>query len=599
MSRAIRLVAGLALLHLVVSAPARAQQAADPDPKSETPAQLPALDLVDVRFAHRSLDDFGERSAFVLYFVTIDCPLAPRYLPLLNELAAKYSARGVQFVAVDEGPRDTVVAMAAYGLDHRLDFPIVKDLDLSVARALGATRAGEVALIGDGKPGERRLRYRGRIDARYRAGGEGPAGRADLVAALDELLAGREISVARTQAEGCLLSAPPPPRADVTFGRDVAPILARRCVSCHRAGGTAPFELCGYGDATDHAAMIGEVVATGRMPPWHASESYGRFANHLGLEDEERALLLDWARGDRLAGDLELVPPPPAPITARWRIGTPDLVLDSPGEMHLPPDGIVPYQYSVLPFPFLEDTWVEAIEIAPDNRRAMHHCDLAYVKLGERFRQENFITGQVPGGDPMVMDPGSAILIPKGSLLGLQIHYVTTGREETDRLHVALRFPRTRVQRRMRHLDVADYLFAIPPGAGNHPVTAARTLDVDAIAIGMVVHMHVRGRDMRFTATAPGAAPRTLLLVSSYDFNWQQSYRYFPEAERFAKGTRIECLAHYDNSRFNPFNPDPAATVTFGLQTSSEMNYGFFFYVDANEHLDLAIDPASGRVLER
>jgi hypothetical protein len=111
--------------------------------------------------------------------------------------------------------------------------------------------------------------------------------------------------------------------------------------------------------------------------------------------------------------------------------------------------------------------------------------------------------------------------------------------------------------------------------------------------------MHLRGRDMRFTATPPGGEPRTLLLVASYDFDWQQSYRCFPEAERFAKGTRIECLAHYDNSRFNPFNPDPAATVTFGLQTASEMNYGFFFYVDANEHLDLAVDPSSGRAIER
>jgi hypothetical protein len=104
---------------------------------------------------------------------------------------------------------------------------------------------------------------------------------------------------------------------------------------------------------------------------------------------------------------------------------------------------------------------------------------------------------------------------------------------------------------------------------------------------------------MRFSATAPDGSRRTLLLVSSYDFNWQQSYRYFPEAERFAQGTRIDCLAHYDNSRFNPFNPDPAATVTFGLQTTSEMNYGFFFFVDANERLDLAVDPHSGRVVAR
>jgi hypothetical protein len=147
----------------------------------------------------------------------------------------------------------------------------------------------------------------------------------------------------------------------------------------------------------------------------------------------------------------------------------------------------------------------------------------------------------------------------------------------------------------MRHVEMADLRFAIPPGADAHPVKAARTLDCDAIGIGMFVHMHLRGRDMRFTAIPREGAPSTLLLVPTYDFNWQQSYRWFPDAERFAQGTRIECVAHFDNSRFNPFNPDPEATVRFGLQTAQEMMYGFFFYVDANEHLDLEIDPKSGR----
>src|SRR5262249_50795387 len=156
-----------------------------------------------------------------------------------------------------------------------------------------------------------------------------------------------------------------PPRGDLTFGHDVAPILARRCAACHRAGGAAPFALCDYDDAVDHSAAIAEAVATGRMPPWHASDDYGRFANRLALDDDERAVLLDWTRGERRAGDLSAVPPAPAPPASPWLIGTPDLVLETPTEMHLPADGIVPYQYTVLPFVFLEETWVEAVQIVP------------------------------------------------------------------------------------------------------------------------------------------------------------------------------------------------------------------------------------------
>ena len=176
---------------------------------------------------------------------------------------------------------------------------------------------------------------------------------------------------------------------------------------------------------------------------------------------------------------------------------------------------------------------------------------------------------------------------------------MTTGGGETDRISVGCAsraYPRAAAHAPRRD---GDLRFAIPPGADAHPVRAARTLDRDATGSGCTSTCHTRGRDMRFTATEPMAAARTLLLVPTYDFDWQQSYRWFPDSELFAKGTRIDCLAHFDNSRFNPFNPDPDATVRFGLQTEQEMMYGFLFYVDAHERLDLDVDPRTGRAVAR
>jgi hypothetical protein len=570
-------------------------------------ARVGPLAFFDVRFTRRTLDDFGPRRAYVLWFTRIDCPLAPRYLPRLAELERRYRGRGVQFVAIDVGFDDTLVEIGAQALDHDVDFPFVKDDGLGSARACGASRAGEVVLV-ESAGNEKRLRYRGRVDDQYRVGGERASpGRADLAEALDELLGGKEVSVPETPAEGCPIGGPPAPREGLTYARDVAPILERRCAGCHRDGGDAPFALADWTDASDHAAGIGEVVELGRMPPWHASAAHGRFENARSLPADERRTLIDWARTGAKPG--ELPPAIPAAPTApgggasaaaadaapAWRIGTPDLVLQTLTEMQLPADGIVPYQYSVLPFLFTADTWVEAVEIRPSNRRAMHHCNLAHVKLGEEFRTDNFVTGQVPGGDPLVLDPGTAVLVPAGSFLGLQIHYVTTGREETDRISVALRFPRMTVQKRMRHLECADLRFAIPPGAPSHPVRASHLFEKDAIGIGMYAHMHKRGRDMRFRATAPDGKDETLLLIPTYDFDWQASYRWFAGDRRFAAGTRIDCLAHFDNSPFNAWNPDPTATVRFGLQTEQEMMYGFLFYVDADEQLGLEVDPRTGR----
>jgi hypothetical protein len=111
----------------------------------------------------------------------------------------------------------------------------------------------------------------------------------------------------------------------------------------------------------------------------------------------------------------------------------------------------------------------------------------------------------------------------------------------------------------------------------------------------MFVHMHLRGRDMTFTASYPEGREEILLRVPNYNFDWQQAYRWRPGAQSFPAGTRVSVLAHFDNSRFNPYNPDPGATVRFGQQTVDEMMLGFLFYVEAQERMGLVVDPASGR----
>jgi hypothetical protein len=113
----------------------------------------------------------------------------------------------------------------------------------------------------------------------------------------------------------------------------------------------------------------------------------------------------------------------------------------------------------------------------------------------------------------------------------------------------------------------------------------------------MFSHMHLRGKDMTFLARYPDGKNETLLVIPNYNFNWQIPYRWKPGQKTFPRGTVIDCVAHFDNSRFNPYNPDPKATVRNGPQTHDEMMVGFFFYTDANEKLGLSIDPKTGRVM--
>jgi hypothetical protein len=443
------------------------------------------------------------------------------------------------------------------------------------------------------------LRYRGRIDDQYRIGGARPAAtQDDLRQAIDDLLAGRPVVVAETLVDGCLITRRElaPPAKPVTFYEHVLPLLQRHCQDCHHAGGSAPFALQSLNEVRSQAETIAEVVAERRMPPWHASRRQ-TFHNERGLSAAERDLLAAWVKTGAAAGDETHAPPPRTFHNTGWEIGEPDLVSTAIEIHELPAEGFVDYRYVILPYIFLHDTWISAAEIRPSNPKTVHHCNMAYLSIGKQFDDGNFITGRVPGGTAMVLDDGVALKIPKNSVVGLQIHYTTTGKPEENRMAVGFRFPRTPVRQELHHLQVTTSRFAIPPGAAAHPVSATRTLPHDAVGIGMFSHMHLRGKDMTFTARWPTGQSETLLTIPNYLYNWQQNYRWTPGERKFPQGTQIEVTAHFDNSAFNPFNPDPAATVKHGPQTIHEMMFGFFFYVNDGEDLNLRIDPKTGAPL--
>jgi len=549
--------------------------------------------FTDIRSLPRTLDDFGAKKAFVLAFTNTSCPVAQRYLPVLQALEKEFRGKDVQFIAVNSAAEDTLIAAATQAVKFDVEFPVVKDLDAAVAHALGVTRTPEVAVL----DGERRLRYRGRIDDQYRLRGHRKdASSHDLKDALEAILAGKPVPASETEVDGCPITFPKPrkPR-EITYSQHVAPILAKQCWECHRDGASAPFGLTSYKAAATRAESIAEVIADQRMPPWFAAHDFGPFVNRRGLTDEERAVITDWVRSGTPAGDLDSAPKPPSPPKDKWQIGTPDLVLDSK-VFDLPATGDIPYQHAILMHPFAEDTWVQGVQITSDNSRALHHCNLAFVKITEGFNPDNFITGYVPGGEPMKLDSGIGFLIPKGSVLGLQIHFVSTGKPEKAKVSVGLRFPREAVQTRLRCMQIFDTRFAIPPGAPAHKVAASGLLEEDAIGVGLFAHMHLRGKDMTFTAHSPMGQSETLLIIPNYNFSWQIPYRWEPGKKLIPKGTRLECVAHFDNSDFNPFNPNPKATVKNGPQTHQEMMYGFFFYTHADEKLAIKVDPRTGSV---
>ncbi len=554
--------------------------------------EAPELRFKDIRYLPRTLADLGEAKAYVIVFTNTSCPLVQRYWPKLNRLERDFREAQVRFVSINASDGDEIAEIAQQAIEYEVGFPCVRDADGSCARALGVERTPEVVVL-DAK---RKLRYRGRIDDQYRLGGARPTvTNDDLLHAITAVVEERDVATSETAVDGCLLTLSPSPRQDeqLTFHRDVAPLMQQHCQECHRPRGAAPFALVTYEDVSAHTEMIAEVVADRRMPPWYASRAQ-TFHNERGLSADERALVASWIKSGAVAGDKKDAPAAKEFDDSSWEIGEPDLVTTAIAMHSLPAEGFVDYKYVILPHVFLQETWISAAEIKPSNPAVVHHCNMAYVSIGKQFDEGNFITGRVPGGTAMTLDDGLAFRIPAGSVVGLQIHYTTTGKPEKNRMSVGFRFPRHEVRQELRHLQVTTSRFEIPAFAAAHPVQASRTLPCDATGVGMFSHMHLRGKDMTFRAIQPDDEAETLLTIPNYHYDWQQNYRWQPGTKKFPKGTKIDVLAHFDNSAFNPFNPDPTKPVRHGPQTVHEMMFGFFFYTADGEDLKLKIDPKTG-----
>ncbi len=542
------------------------------------------LSFKDIRFLPRSLEDFGPRTAFVFAFTSIEDTGRAELDTRLKALHHSLKDKNVEIAAIHPAPSDTIPKIAIHGIEYEIPVTLLGDPDGACARALGVERLGTLVII-DGR--DKSLRYRGDLQG--------------LEAALSEVLAGVPVSEAERSVQGSALPVRTVPEAStpITYNEHVAPILNTHCVVCHRPGQTAPFALQDYRHAVTRADMILEVVLEERMPPWYGARKHGPFVNERTVTEAEKTLLSQWIQGNKLEGDPALAPAPPVFPDSEWAIGEPDLVLTAKDVEHIPAEGFIPYRYVTLPYQFAADTWIQGLEILPGNPEVVHHANLIYTLPGQPYDEQNgFLTGKVPGGNPVDLAPGVGMMIPKGAVLTIQIHYVTTGKPETDQMRVGIRYADGVIVKRTFHQRIRPETIAIPPGEPFYRMSAEETIPHNATVIALFTHMHTRGRDMTFFADYPDGRSETLLTIPNYSFDWQLAYQYAPGTKRFPKGTKIRTVSHYDNSAFNPYNPDPTVEVPYGDQTIHEMNDGYVFYLDEEENLNLNIDGETGQVKE-
>ncbi len=530
--------------------------------------------LHDFRGAEHLSADWKQSRFVVVTFLGTECPLAKMYGPRLAELAAQYEPKKVTFVAIDANQQDTLVEMAQFARISKIEFPFLKDPANAVADLFGAARTPEAFVIDQ----QQIIRYHGRIDDQYGIGySRNEPKRQDLAIALDELLSGKDVTAPLMPSVGCHIGRTHrgTPHGDITYAKDIAPLIQNHCVDCHRAGEIGPFALTSHEDVVNWSSTIREVVQEQRMPPWHAESDAGKFANDRRLSDREKKQLFDWIDNGMPAGNTADLPEPHQFVEG-WQIPKPDLVLEMDESYSVPAKGTVEYQYFQIKADFNEDKWLVASEARPGNRAVVHHLILFYVPPGFERRVEeaslkNSVASFAPGVPAWQARSGMARRIPAGSKLYLQAHYTPNGVATTDRSRIGLVFvdPKT-VDKELLTDAVVNFRLRIPPNTDNVLVKADYQFHRDMRLVSLLPHMHLRGKAFRIESVTPTGDRALLLDVPRYDFNWQNNY-VFTTPLLMPEGTKLLCSAWYNNTDKNPANPDPTKTVGWGDQTWEEM----------------------------
>lgn len=363
-----------------------------------------------------------------------------------------------------------------------------------------------------------------------------------------------------------------------TYSKDIAPILDANCVHCHRPGDVAPMALRTYDEVRPWVKSMAQKVGEKQMPPWHADPGYGPWSNDRSLSGEQIATITRWIETGAPQGNPADRPASQVALErGEWALGTPDYVFEfDPYDMAA--DGPDQFRNPIHQTNFGEDKWITAVEIAPKEKSVVHHVIL-WLKEDAESSQQGWLSAWAGGTGPDELPKGTGRLLTKGSAIMGDMHYHATGKGATDVTRVGLYFGKTEdVQKELVNLWVMNAEFQIPAGDPNYEARSTYTFAQDAHVLGLAPHMHYRGKDFAYTATFPDGTSKELLKVSKYDFNWQTNYE-FKDALAVPKGTRIDCVAHWDNSANNPANPDPTKDVTFGPQSYDEMMIGFVDYV--------------------
>ena len=418
-------------------------------------------------------------------------------------------------------------------------------------------------------------------------------------------------------------------REQVTFSKDVAPILQAKCQECHQPNSIAPMSLITFKEARPWARSIKERVVTRQMPPWHIDQSVGvqKFKNDMSLTNEQINTIVSWVDGGAIEGDPKDLPPAKPLVTDNeWKgvrdgYGPPDLVVRSPEYTMAARHQDVWYR-PMSDIPITEPRWAKMVEIRPTNlkgRKVLHHS-IAYLVLNNDPEAVNTGTSNGPqradddvdlvNRRPQLMEwaigkgydlfrPGTGKLIVPGEKISWDQHIHAAGEEITAGSEIGIWFYKKGEEPKKRSYLIGftgirggRQSLDIPPNSFSQ-TEGFTALKENTLIENFQPHFHLRGKSMQVEAILPDGSSRILSYVGNFNFNWMTNYIYDDDAAPvLPKGTVIHVSAWYDNTKANKNNPDPEQWVGYGDRTVDEMAHAWMnvVYLSDEEYQQMLTD---------
>jgi hypothetical protein len=371
----------------------------------------------------------------------------------------------------------------------------------------------------------------------------------------------------------------------ITFHRDIEPILQRSCQNCHRAGGVGPMPLVTYEQVAPFAGLIeyktGLRDRAGAMPPWYMEKDIGiqNYKNDPSLSDEEIADISTWARSGAPKGNAANAPQALVfDDSLKWTAGEPDLVVKTNDVTKLAGTADWWGEIDRVPVGLEEDRYVKSVEIVEVNdvnnqagtgrdtvggRYIFHHMIWSTAELDEEGnRIEDSVTGwpvHEVGRNADIFDPEGGRLLRAGTYVySDSVHMHSNGKDTTGHLEIGFRFHPVGYEPKYERVTLGlgnGVDISIAGNQNNQELHAYTVLEQHTKFITFEPHLHAPGERMCLEAIW-GYTVETLSCVG-YDHNWVRGYAFEDQAAPLLpKGTIMHIVGYMNNTETNPNVPD-------------------------------------------